>query len=142
MRCEDLMTGEVGTVDVGEGVCSAARVMRELNVGLVPICQRNGVVVGVLTDRDITIRVVAEGRSPDTRVEEAMSEDLVACLPEADIGEAERLMLAYQVSRVLLIDDDGRLSGVISITDLAQVEDARKFGQMFGDISVREAGTY
>jgi CBS domain-containing protein len=116
--------------------------MRELNVGFVPVCQGNGVVVGVLTDRDIAIRVVAEGRPPDTKVEDVMSEDLVACLPQADIGEAERLMRAYQVNRILLIDDDARLAGVISITDLAQVEDARKVGQVFGEISGREVGTH
>jgi CBS domain-containing protein len=142
MRCEDLMTVEVGTVRVGEDVCAAARTMRELNVGFVPVCQGNGVVVGVLTDRDIAIRVVAEGRPPDTKVEDVMSEDLVACLPQADIGEAERLMRAYQVNRILLIDDDARLAGVISITDLAQVEDARKVGQVFGEISGREVGTH
>ena len=142
MRCEELMTDGVGTVLAGEDVCAAARVMRELNVGFVPVCQRNGVVVGVLTDRDIAIRVVAEGRSPDTRVEEVMTDELVACLPQADIGEAERLMRAYQVNRVLLIDDDGRLAGVISLSDLAQVEDAGRVGQMFGDISGREASTH
>jgi CBS domain-containing protein len=142
MRCDELMTDAVGTVMAGEDVCAAARVMRELNVGLVPVCQRNGEVVGVLTDRDIAIRVVAEGRGPDTRVEEVMSDDLVACLPGADIGEAERLMRAYQVNRILLIDEDGRLAGIISLSDLAQVEDARRVGQMYEDIAGREVGTH
>jgi CBS domain-containing protein len=139
MRCEELMTAEVGTVQLGDDVQAAARVMRDLNVGFVPVCQQNGEVVGVLTDRDIAVRVVADGCSPQTPVDEVMSEEIVTCHPSVDLKEVERLMGAHQVNRVLVVDDDGRLAGVISLTDLAQVEDARKVGQMFGDISGREA---
>ena len=138
MRCEELMTGEVETVQVGEDVQAAARLMRDLNVGCVPVCQRNGMVVGIITDRDIALRVVAEGRPPETPVEDVMSDDLVTCLPQADVGEAERLMRTHQVSRILLVDEDGRIDGVLSIADLAQTEDARTVGQVFGDVSDRE----
>ena len=141
MRCEELMTAEVGVVQPGQDVATVARLMRELNVGFVPVCQREQV-VGVLTDRDIAIRVVAEGRSCETKAEDVMTEDIVSCHPTADIKEAERLMRAHQVNRILIVDDDARLAGVISLTDLAQFEDARKVGQMFGDISGREAAAH
>jgi CBS domain-containing protein len=139
MRCEDLMTAEVEWVEPGRDVQSVAQIMRELNVGFVPVCQQNGTVVGVITDRDIAIRVVAEGRGADTRVEDVMSEDIVSCHPRADLQEVERLMKAHQVNRILVVDDDARLAGVVSLIDLAQVEDERKVGQMFGDIGGREA---
>ena len=140
MRCEELMTAEVGMVEPGQDVRTAARLMRDLNVGFVPVCERNRTAVGVLTDRDIAVRVVAEGQPGDTRVEEVMTDEIVSCHPLADIREAERLMRAHQVNRILIVDDDVRLVGVISLTDLAQVEDERKVGQMLGDISGREAG--
>jgi CBS domain-containing protein len=139
MRCEDLMTAEVGMVEPGQDVRAAARLMRDLNVGFVPVCERSGTAVGVLTDRDIALRVVAEGLPPETKVEEVMSEELVSCHPRADIKEAERLMRSHRVNRILVVDDDARLVGIISITDLAQYEDERKVGQMIGEISGREA---
>jgi CBS domain-containing protein len=139
MRCEELMTAEVGAVRPGEDIRSVARIMRELNVGFVPVCQSNGTIVGVITDRDIAIRAVAEGRACDTKVEDVMTDDIVSCHPSADIKEAERLMRVHQVNRIVVLEDDGRMAGVISLTDLAQYEDARKVGQMFGDISGREA---
>jgi CBS domain-containing protein len=142
MRCEDLMTAEVGVVKGGDDVQEAARIMRELNVGFVPVCQSNRAVVGVLTDRDIAMRVVAEGRSCNTKVEDVMTDDVVTCLPGADLKEVERLMAAHQVNRVVVVDDDGRLAGVISVTDLAQYEDARKVGQVVGDITGREAAAH
>jgi CBS domain-containing protein len=142
MRCEELMTAEVGVVKPGDDVQAAARIMRELNVGFVPVCQRNRTVVGCLTDRDIAIRVVAEGRTCDTKVEDIMTDDVVTCLPGVDLKEVERLMAAHQVNRVVVIDDDGRLAGVISLTDLAQYEDARKVGQVVGDITGREAAAH
>jgi CBS domain-containing protein len=142
MRCEDVMTAEVGVVQPGDDVETAARIMRELNVGFVPVCQRNRAVVGVLTDRDIAMRVVAEGRPCATKVEDVMTDDVVTCLPGADLKEVERLMAAHQVNRVVVVDDDGRVAGVISLTDLAQYEDARKVGQVVGDITGREAAAH
>jgi CBS domain-containing protein len=139
MRCEDLMTAEVESVEPGRDVETVAQIMRELNVGFVPVCQKNGTVVGVITDRDIAIRVVAEGRSGNTKVEEVMTEDAITCHPSADLQEVERLMRAHQVERIVVVDDDARLAGVISLIDLAQVEDERKVGQVFGDIGGREA---
>jgi CBS domain-containing protein len=142
MRCEDLMTAEVESVAPGQDVATVAQIMRELNVGFVPVCQQNGTVVGVITDRDIAIRVVAENRPSDTKVEEVMTDDIVTCLPRADLKEVERLMRVHQVNRIVVVDDDGRLAGVVSLIDLAQVEDDRKVGQMFGDIGGREAAPH
>jgi CBS domain-containing protein len=142
MRCEDLMTAEVESVAPGQDVATVAQIMRELNVGFVPVCQHNGTVVGVITDRDIAIRVVAENRPSDTKVEEVMTDDIVTCLPQADLKEVERLMRVHQVNRIVVVDDDGRLAGVVSLIDLAQVEDDRKVGQMFGDIGGREAAPH
>src|SRR4051794_26822973 len=123
MVCEEIMTSEVGSVAIGQTVVDAARVMRELNVGFVPVCQSDDTVLGTLTDRDIVLRVVAADRAPSTAVvQDVMSNDLVACRPEDDVRVAERLMRANQVSRVLVIDEAGKLAGVISLSDLAQYE--------------------
>ena len=86
MRCESIMTAEVETVRSGDTVTEAARKMRDLNIGFLPVCDRDGVVDGVITDRDIAMRVVAERRSASTKVDDVMTSDVVACSPDDDVA--------------------------------------------------------
>jgi CBS domain-containing protein len=118
MLCKDVMKSEVFSLSPQDTVELAARKMRDFNVGFLPICDKSGKVLGTLTDRDIALRVVAEGRTSDLPVEKFMSRDVIFCRPVDDLKRAEELMGQSQKSRILCIES-GKLSGVISLSDLA-----------------------
>src|SRR5688500_8735782 len=118
MRCEEIMKRNVVTALDQEPVQSVALKMRDENIGFVPVCDSSQKVLGTLTDRDICIRVDAEGRSAaDCRAVEIMTREVVSCRPSDDVGEAERLMGQHHKSRMLVCDDAGRIQGVISLSD-------------------------
>lgn len=140
MRCEDVMKRTVACARRGETVAAAARRMRDENIGFLPVCDDDGVVVGVLTDRDIAMRVDAEGRSPTTcTVADAMTAGVVSCLPHEDLWDAEGLMATHGKSRIVVTDDAGHLCGVISLSDVANFEGARRAAATLRKISAREA---
>src|SRR5437660_31393 len=123
MRCEDVMTSDVEILRTHQTVREAARRMRDLNLGFLPICDDSGELAGVLTDRDITVRVVAPNRSSETAVEQVMTDEVVTCSPDDDVRLAEQLMRTNQKSRLVCVDDGGHVAGIISLTDLVQYED-------------------
>lgn len=101
----------------------AARLMREENVGAVVVCDDSNTICGVVTDRDIIIRVIAAGRSPaDTRLEEICTRDPACLPPSAGIKEAIKLVRERAIRRVPIVDD-GRVVGILSLGDLAAVQD-------------------
>jgi CBS domain-containing protein len=120
MRCSEIMKRDIECASPDDTVESAAETMRAQNVGFVPICDEDDQVLGTLTDRDIAIRLVAEHKSSDTAVREIMTADCVACRPEDDVATAAGAMAEHQKSRIMCLDDDGRLVGVISLSDIAQ----------------------
>jgi CBS domain-containing protein len=134
MRCDEAMTEEVETVGIGDSVMHAARRMRELDIGFLPVCQSDGMPVGTVTDRDIVLRVVAEGRPGSTAVQDVMSSDLVCCRPDDELGDAERMMRVNQVSRVLVVGDDGRVAGVISLADITRADGEPGAGKTLADV--------
>ena len=138
MLCEELMTSEVEVLDVGTSVREAARRMRDLNLGFLPIVDDAQQLVGVLTDRDIALRVVAEGRSYDLRVDEVMTEDVISCRPDDDVERAEELMRVNQKARLVCLDEGARVAGVISLADIAQYEDETRAGSVIADVTARE----
>jgi len=121
MRCEELMTTDVAFVRPSDDVRHAAELMRSKNVGFLPVCSDERKVVGVITDRDITVRCVAEGRPTTTAVREVMTRELVACRPDDDIKAAELAMARHRRSRVLCLGKHQYLLGVISLSDLARL---------------------
>jgi CBS domain-containing protein len=123
MRCEEIMKRDIECASPEDTVESAAQTMREQNVGFVPVCNEDHEVLGTLTDRDIAIRLVADDMPTDTAVQEIMTADCVACRPEDDIGVAAQTMAEYQKSRIMCLDDDGHLVGVISLSDIAKQGD-------------------
>lgn len=123
MLCEEIMERDVEFCSPDDSIQDAARMMRDEGIGFLPICDDQGKVIGTVTDRDITIRAVAQGRAPDAPASEVMTEDVVACQPTDDLKRAEQLMRENKVSRVMCLDD-GRLVGVISIHDLVRAERA------------------
>jgi CBS domain-containing protein len=119
MRCEKIMKEDVITVAPNDSTQRAAYVMREQNVGFLPVCDPDGRVVGVITDRDLAIRVCAEaGDASEIAVADVMTNEVVACTPDDEITHAERLMARYRKSRILVVDLRGRLLGVISLSDV------------------------
>lgn len=139
MRCEELMTSEVEILRAKETVREAARRMRDLNIGFLPICDDADQLVGVITDRDIALRVVAEGRRGDLAVEQVMTEEVITCRPEDDVRLAEALMRTNQKARLVCVDETGEVAGVISLVDIAQYDDERRAGQVVADVTEREA---
>lgn len=122
MLAREIMTRNVECVTPQDDLAHAARMMRDLDVGLLPVVDSNDGslrLTGVITDRDIALRHVAEGHGPECRVEEAMSrKDLVVARPDDDVDDVMRLMREHQVRRVPVVDD-GRLVGIVAQADLA-----------------------
>ena len=123
MQCQDLMKTEVETFREHDPVSAIARRMLEVNIGFVPICDPDGRPVGTLTDRDIALRVCAHDlRASETRASDVMSREIVTCRETDDLEEAERLMARHHKSRMMIVDEDGRLQGVISLSDVVDEE--------------------
>jgi CBS domain-containing protein len=119
MKIKDVMEDDVEVVDRGATLHEAAYLMRSAGVGILPVVDDEKL-VGLITDRDIIERAVAEGLdASDTKVRDVMSQDLVVCSEDGEVGEAERLMHERGVSRVLVVDDEGELTGVLEWSDLS-----------------------
>lgn len=132
---KEAMTPNPRTIEVGGSVVDAAKIMRDEDVGIVPIVEGDKL-VGTITDRDIAIRVVVEGGDPQqTKVEDVMSRDLVTIDPEQDLDEALRLMAQHQVRRLPVVEEDGRLVGVLAQADVARLGHDSKTGAVVEEIS-------
>jgi len=139
MRCEKIMTAEVVTIAPNDSAQQAAYMMREQNLGFLPVCDPDGRVLGTITDRDLAIRVCSEaGDASAIPVAEVMTSEVVACLPDEEITYAERLMAKYRKSRILVVDLAGRLLGVISLSDIVTRDSNKHAARTLRKIVVRE----
>src|SRR3954454_21903964 len=119
MLVRDIMTRNAEVISPGDTLEQAAQKMAELNVGPMPVCEGNRV-VGMLTDRDITVRATAAGCDPKTTlVGDAMSQDIISCYEDQDVREAAKLMQEKQIRRLLVMSREGELVGIVSLGDLA-----------------------
>jgi CBS domain-containing protein len=131
----EVMTSNPRTIEADKPVADAAKLMRDEDVGLAPVVEGDRL-VGTLTDRDIAIRVVAEGNDPaSTPVREVASTDVVTVTPEQNLDEALSLMAQHQVRRVPVVEQDGRLVGVVAQADVARQSDEQQTGELVGHIS-------
>ena len=131
----ELMSDNPCSIDADKSVAYAAKMMRDEDVGLAPIVEGNRL-VGTLTDRDIAIRVVAEGRDPEsTTAREVASTDVITVDPQQELDEALRLMAQHQVRRLPVIEEDGRLVGIVAQADVARHGDDKQTGQVVEQIS-------
>jgi CBS domain-containing protein len=131
----EVMTSNPSTVERNATIVEAARIMKQADAGVVPVTE-NGRLAGMVTDRDIAIRVVAEGRDPEsTKVGEVASTDLVTIDPQQDLAEALRLMARHKVRRLPVVEEDGRLVGVVAQADIARQGDDTQTGQVVQEIS-------
>ncbi len=138
MICSEIMKSAIECAAPNDSAGSAAKKMRDHNVGFLPVCDGNLQVLGTLTDRDLAIRVLAEGRPDTTPVADLMTHEVVACRTSDNLSRAEELMGLFRVSRMLCVDEDGLLAGVISLSDIAQHETLSRAAQILKDVTMRE----
>jgi CBS domain-containing protein len=131
----DLMTSNPSTIEPDKTVADAAKLMRDEDAGLIPIVEGQKL-AGTITDRDIAIRVVAEGKDPQSStVRDVMTSRLVTVDPDQDLDEALRLMAEHQVRRLPVVEEDGRLVGIVAQADIAKHTSDEKTGEVVQQIS-------
>lgn len=136
--CQDLMKSDVTCISPVSTLEEAALRMRDEGIGFLPVCDEAGRVVGTITDRDITIRAFASGEPGSQPVEPFMTCSVVGCRPTDDLAYALELMSQEKVSRILCVDAEGLLEGVISLSDIAQLEEGTLASGTLRNISDRE----
>jgi CBS domain-containing protein len=129
-----VMTKNPTTVTPDTPATEAARIMKTEDTGIVPIVDGDRL-GGVITDRDLTLRILAEGKSPDTKVGELASKDLVTIDPQQSLEEAARLMAEHQIRRLPVVEEDGRLVGILAQKDLAEAGHDTLTGEVVERIS-------
>lgn len=121
MKVSECMSCELQVVTPDHTIQDAAVLMAEQDVGVLPVTVDQEL-VGIVTDRDIAIRAIGQGDGPDTPVEDVMSRDVRCCFSEQDAAEVLEMMSQIQVRRLPVVDDNRRLVGIVSITDLAAAQ--------------------
>ncbi|SKC75936.1 CBS domain-containing protein [Maledivibacter halophilus] len=136
MKVKDLMTTNVRTADVNASLPEVAQSMKTLDVGSIPICDNNRNVVGMVTDRDIVLRSVAEGSNVENvRAQDVMSTEVVSVSPDTDVHEAADIMAQNQIRRLPVVEN-GRIVGIVAIGDFAtQNIYVNEAGDALSDIS-------
>jgi len=135
MKIQDIMTKNVECVWPDDTLQEAAFKMKEMEIGPLPVCD-GGRIVGMLTDRDITVRGVALGCDPrSTMVRDVMTREVIQCYEDEESEEAERLMETRQVRRILVVNRDERLVGIVSLGDLAATGSPLRVGEVLQKVS-------
>ncbi len=135
MRCREIMTKSVRTATPSMSIREVALMMRDGDMGAVPVVD-DGKLIGIVTDRDIVVRMVAEGMDAAMPVAEAMTTEIFTVGPEDFVFEAIRLMGDKQVRRIPVIDSTGELAGIIAMADVAlETEDEREIAETLEEIS-------
>ena len=138
LTCADVMHRPVRWISENDTASTAARVMREENVGFLVVCDGSGRARGTVTDRDLALNALEDPGGPGTHVAEFMARDLVTCRPSDPIDVAERVMSQHQKSRLVITDAEGVVHGVLSVADITQREDPTRAGQLVREIHRRE----
>jgi CBS domain-containing protein len=133
-RVADVMTREVRIARPEHSIQEAAGMMAGIDAGVLPVAE-DGRLVGIITDRDIAIRAVAQGKGPETRVREVMSEDVQYCFEDDDPAQVIRAMAGQQLRRLPVVDRGRQLVGMLSLADLARNEEPRPVGEGLAGIS-------
>ena len=134
MNVRDVMTAQVATATPTTTIEEVARTMSQVDSGAVPVVEA-GKVVGLVTDRDIVLRVVAKGGDLSGPVSEIMSGDVQSCSQDDNLADAAAQMGNHQVRRLVVLDDKGALAGILSLGDIALDYGAKVVGQTLEEIS-------
>jgi CBS domain-containing protein len=133
-QIREVMTGSPRTVHADDTAADAAKLMRDEDAGIAPVTENGGKLIGVVTDRDIAIRVVAEGKDPSTKVVEIASGNLHTVEPQQDLEEALQLMAEHQVRRLPVVEG-GKLVGIVAQADVARHAEPEQTGRVVEEIS-------
>lgn len=134
MRVSEAMTRQVRLANPGQSIREAAAIMSEIDAGVLPVSDGDRL-IGMITDRDITVRAVAEGKGPDTPVQDVMSKEVLYCYEDDDTEDVAENMADIQVRRLPVVNRDKRLVGILSLGDLASREDEETIGMAVEGIS-------
>ena len=139
MYCQEAMQADVVRVRATDSVLSAAALMRDENIGFLPVVDGDGRAVGTITDRDIAVRLASYDVMPsEVRVGEIMTAWVIGCRADDELRVAETLMKRELVSRVLVLDEERRVLGVISLTDVAKLDSQRHAARTLRRIAERD----
>lgn len=133
MKVSDVMSRDVQLTSPTQTIRNAAKIMAKIDAGILPVGE-NDRLIGMITDRDIAIRAVAEGKAPTTKVRDVMSEEVLYCYDDQDLDEVAQNMSATKVRRLPVVNREKRLVGIISLGDLARNEDTGTTGQTISHI--------
>jgi CBS domain-containing protein len=134
-KVKDAMTPGVVSIERSQSVQDAAQLMRSNDIGSLPVVDADDMPIGIVTDRDITVRVVAEGNDPRTvQVAEIVSRGIVTVDSSKPLGNARKLMADHQIRRLPVVDD-GKLVGILAQADVAFEAKPKETGEMLADIS-------
>ena len=140
MKCKDVMLSHVYSCRETDTAQACARLMQEHNIGFVPVVDNQDKVVGVITDRDLAVRLVASGRPSSTKLNELMTfRELLRCSSDDEMEVVETRMAKEKKSRALVVDAKGKCIGVISLSDVAQFERPERAARLLHDVAHREA---
>jgi CBS domain-containing protein len=134
-RCSEIMAKNVKTATSDTSLGEVAAMMRDGDMGSVPVVE-DGRLIGIVTDRDMVVRCIADGRGSGTPVSEAMTTEIFSVRPDEFVFEAVRLMGDKQVRRIPVVAEDGKLAGIIAMADVAlEMEDQREIAETLEEIS-------
>jgi CBS domain-containing protein len=134
MRVSDAMTRDVRVANPNQSIREAARMMADVDAGILPVGEQDRL-VGMITDRDIAVRAVAQGKGPETPVREVMTSEVKYCFEDEDTDHVAHNMADLQVRRLPVVNRDKRLVGILSLGDLAVMEGAKPAGEALAGIS-------
>lgn len=123
MNVRQCMSTDARVCAPGDTIADAARAMRDIDAGFLPVGE-NDRLIGMITDRDLAVRALAEGRGPDTPVREVMSAEVLYCFEDEDLDDVAQQMSDLQVRRMPVLNSDKRLVGVISLSDISHALDS------------------
>jgi len=139
MQAQDLMTRDVTVVEPEASIQQAARAMVLLDAGILPVGE-NDRLVGMITDRDIAIRGIAQGKGPQTKVRELMTQDVKYCFADEEVEDIAQNMAEIQLRRLPVLDRDKRLVGILSLCDIAVGDDPEQAAEALSGISRPNGG--
>jgi CBS domain-containing protein len=134
MKVSEAMSRDVRIASPSQPICEIAKLMADMDVGVLPVGE-NDRLVGIITDRDIAVRAVANKKSPETSVRDVMSTEILYCYEDEDLEDVADNMSIQKIRRLPVLNRDKRLVGIISIADLAMAEEPQTTGQTVADIS-------
>lgn len=138
-RCREIMTSSVKTANREMTLQEVAILLRDGDMGSLPIVE-DGKLVGIVTDRDIVVRAIAEGKDVATKIGDVMTTEIFSVKPSDYVFEAIRLMGDKQIRRIPVVEESGELAGIISMADIAlEMEDEREIAETLEEISSGKA---